>query len=299
MHSFLRTIGFSVGHINEYEINILLDEICRQYDHMVSVMGKQANAAFMELSRSFGEGIGITVCGQMDDRGFHRVNYFPYLKGSCVTSEENIAVQLRSDGDSYVGICDDGRVGVSLIFAVQNPGDYRRELRFHRLDKNVITTTLSGLSPEGCILLPIYRQEQENSEEIHFREDRSRTMAAAKNGDERAIQLLTLQDMDLYSMLQRRIAEEDVFSIVESSFMPYGMECDQYRILGQILSVREVRNTHTGESLYRMSINCNDLIFDICINRADLLGEPMAGRRFKGRIWLQGNINFRRKAGVL
>ena len=238
MHSFLRTIGFSDGHINEYEINILLDEICRQYDHMVSVMGKQANAAFMELSRSFGEGIGITVCGQMDGRGFHRVNYFPYLKGTGVTSEENIAVQLRSDGDSYVGICDDGRVGVSLIFAVQNPGDYRRELRFHRLDKNVITTTLSGLSPEGCILLPVYRQEQENSEEIHFREDRSRTMAAAKNGDERAIQLLTLQDMDLYSMLQRRIAEEDVFSIVESSFMPYGMECDQYRILGQILSVR-------------------------------------------------------------
>ena len=46
MHSFLRTIGFSDGHINEYEINILLDEICRQYDHMVSVMGKQANAAF-------------------------------------------------------------------------------------------------------------------------------------------------------------------------------------------------------------------------------------------------------------
>ena len=124
-------------------------------------------------------------------------------------------------------------------------------------------------------------------------------MAAAKNGDERAIQLLTLQDMDLYSMLQRRIAEEDIFSIVESSFMPFGMECDQYRILGKILSVREIRNTHTGEILYRMTLNCNDLIFDICINRADLLGEPMAGRRFRGRIWLQGNINFRRKSGVL
>jgi hypothetical protein len=25
----------------------------------------------------------------------------------------------------------------------------------------------------------------------------------------------------------------------------------------------------------------------------------MAGRRFRGRIWLQGNINFRRKSGVL
>jgi hypothetical protein len=299
MHSFLRAIGFSDGHINEYEMNILLDEICRQYDHMVSVMGNQADSAFLEISRSFGEGIGITVCGQMDGRGFHRVNYFPYLKGNGVTSEENIAVQPRSDGESYVGICDDGRVGVSLIFAVQNPGDYRRELRFHRLDKNVITTTLSGLSPEGSILLPVYRQEEKESEQHHYRETRSRTMAAAKNGDESAIQLLTLQDMDLYSMLQRRIGTEDVFSIVESRFLPYGMECDQYRILGEIISLREILNTHTGEKLYRMKINCSDLIFDICINRSDLFGEPAEGRRFRGRIWLQGNINFRRKAGVL
>ena len=117
--------------------------------------------------------------------------------------------------------------------------------------------------------------------------------------DEEAIESLTMEDMDTYAMISRRIQNEDILSIVDSYLMPYSMECDQYRILGKILSVREIRNTHTGEILYRMTLNCNDLIFDICINRADLLGEPMAGRRFRGRIWLQGNINFRRKAGVL
>ena len=68
MHSFLRTIGFSDGHINEYEINILLDEICRQYDHMVSVMGQQAHAASMGPSRYLGEGVAITDIGQAESR---------------------------------------------------------------------------------------------------------------------------------------------------------------------------------------------------------------------------------------
>lgn len=41
-----------------------------------------------------------------------------------------------------------------------------------------------------------------------------------------------------------------------------------------------------------MTINCNDLIFDVCINEEDLMGEPKVGRRFKGNIWLQGKIAF-------
>lgn len=41
-----------------------------------------------------------------------------------------------------------------------------------------------------------------------------------------------------------------------------------------------------------MTLECNDMDLDICINEKDLLGEPDVGRRFKGVIWLQGNINF-------
>ena len=41
-----------------------------------------------------------------------------------------------------------------------------------------------------------------------------------------------------------------------------------------------------------MTINCNELLFDICINKTDLLGEPEAGRRFKGTVWMQGYINY-------
>ena len=117
-------------------------------------------------------------------------------------------------------------------------------------------------------------------------------MAKARMGDEEAIESLTLEDIDLYSMVTQRLHQEDVFTIVDTFFMPYGMECDQYQIMGIINHVTTVRNPYTGEFVYQMNLECNDMTFDICINKADLTGEPAEGRRFKGVIWLQGRINF-------
>ena len=79
---------------------------------------------------------------------------------------------------------------------------------------------------------------------------------------------------------------EDIFSIVSSTFMPYGIESDQYSILGEILDYTIVEKEH----IYCMKIECNDLIFDVCINSKDLIGEPAVGRRFKGNIWMQGRV---------
>ncbi|MBQ3907312.1 MAG: DUF3881 family protein, partial [Lachnospiraceae bacterium] len=89
-----------------------------------------------------------------------------------------------------------------------------------------------------------------------------------------------------------RIRNEDVFSIVDTFFMPYGMECDQYSVMGEIVGMRKVKNSLTGEEVYVLTICSNELTFDVCINIIDLLGEPQVGRRFKGNIWLQGFINF-------
>ena len=46
------------------------------------------------------------------------------------------------------------------------------------------------------------------------------------------------------------------------------------------------------EKIYVMTIECNGLEFDICINKEDLLGEPEVGRRIKASIWLQGRLQF-------
>ena len=122
--------------------------------------------------------------------------------------------------------------------------------------------------------------------------NRGDLLAAAMEGDEDAMETLTMEDMDTYSMISERITTEDVFSIVDSYFMPYGNECDQYNLLGEILEFDCVKNKITGEEIYRMTLYCNDLQFDVCINKEDLLGEPAVGRRFKGIIWLQGQLHY-------
>lgn len=117
-------------------------------------------------------------------------------------------------------------------------------------------------------------------------------IAAAREGDQDAIESLTLEDIDMYATISRRAKKEDVLTIVESYFMPYGIACDQYSIMGDILGVETVQNSLTEEFIYILTLECNNLIFDVCINQKDLLGEPLPGRRFRGTVWIQGTVDF-------
>ena len=121
---------------------------------------------------------------------------------------------------------------------------------------------------------------------------RKQLLSAARNGDQTAIETLTLDDIDIYSKVSRRLISEDVFSIVDTYIMPYGVECDQYSILGEILEVHKAINRLTGVELYQLKVDVNELIFDVCVPVKEVLGEPDIGRRFKATIWLQGYLNF-------
>ncbi|MBR5316710.1 MAG: DUF3881 family protein, partial [Lachnospiraceae bacterium] len=138
----------------------------------------------------------------------------------------------------------------------------------------------------------ICKDEKKHEEVEKQRMERNSLIAAARNGDEDAIENLTLEDIDTYSLLSRRIAREDILSIVDNYFMPYGIESDQYAILGEIMDCRLLQNEYTGENIYAIEVLCNDIPFSICINQEDLYGEPAVGRRFKGTIWLQGSIYY-------
>lgn len=70
---------------------------------------------------------------------------------------------------------------------------------------------------------------------------RNQLIEAARRGDEDAIESLTLEDMDTYTTISRRIQKEDVFSLVDTYFMPYGVECDQYSVLGEITECHIVK----------------------------------------------------------
>ena len=158
-----------------------------------------------------------------------------------------------------------------------------------------VSTTFSGLSDKGEILLPICKSEEQLQSDREAVSKRNKLIAAARKGDEEAIESLTLEDMDTYTMISQRIQEEDLFTVIDTFMMPYGTECDLYQIMGEIKNVESAVNEYTDEKLYFMTLSCNDMIFDICINQKDLLGEPEEGRRFKGSIWMQGHINFEKE----
>ena len=92
---------------------------------------------------------------------------------------------------------------------------------------------------------------------------------------------LTMDDIDTYAMISQRLTKEDVFSIVDSFFMPSGLECDQYSVMGEITEMNTTKNAVTGEQVYELGLVCNDVPIDICINEKDLFGVPEVGRRFK------------------
>ena len=182
--------------------------------------------------------------------------------------------------------------GISLIFTLQNGIEYMRERQAGFTAGVTTSVTLSGLALSGMILLPVLKDESRLKSEQEASDNRKMLLNAARNGDQSAIETLTLDDIDIYSQVSRRLANEDVFSIVDTYFMPYGVECDLYSIMGEILAVRHRTNSATGVELYQMKLNVNEMQFDVCVPAEEVMGEPEIGRRFKGTIWLQGYINF-------
>ena len=47
--------------------------------------------------------------------------------------------------------------------------------------------------------------------------------------------------------------------------MPYGIECDRYSIMGEILEYRLTRNEITREDICIMKLDVNGLLFDVCV----------------------------------
>ena len=293
MHRFLRSVGFSTltstAEVQELVRDVILNADGRSY----TTDRENNDVVLVEFSRNFAENMGIAVCGELDDKDRFLYYYFyPYLKGTGISSMEDISIERHAATESYAGVCDDIKVGVTLIFYLQNMISYIKYRNRDALPVKGTSLTLSALSDQGSIMMPISKSEKQKKRVQRSSINRNQLIEAARKGDEDAIESLTLEDMDTYTAISRKIQKEDVFSLVDTYFMPYGVECDQYSILGEIQECHRVTNSMTGEHVWLMTLECNELNFDVCINEKDLFGEPMAGRRFKGVIWLQGAVNY-------
>ena len=289
MHKFLRAVGFS--NIRKKDLDIILEEIIEHPDVMRVTKDSIGNE-FSEILKFYGDNMGIMVRGSYDENDVFQINYYlPFSYYDGVSTQEQIDIEKHAEKESYAGVCDEVRLGVTLIFYLQNVADFLSEHRGNIHTKSLYGASLSALSVEGKILLPIQQKILEKQMANNKLETRKKLIAEAREGNEEAIENLSIQDLDMYSQLSKRIRKEDVFSIVSTSFMPYGIESDQYSILGEIIELEEVINPITEEKIYSMEVECNDMHFRLIINQNDLLGEPAVGRRFKGSIWLQGTVS--------
>ena len=291
MHSYLRAIGFS-NISSRIELEELFN-IMRQRHTKTSTVQINNLSTLTEISLEFADGIGITLRGEYDDKElFHMEHYYPFIIGQGVSTREEIGINKRVDTEAYTGMCDDYRLGVSLIFYMQNVIEYLEKKLQNMPLKTSFPVSLAALSLDGRILLSIEKDEvhvQNLSAETKYRNN---LIAEAKKGNQDAIDSLTIDDIDTYALVSRRAKKEDIYSIVDTCFIPFGSESDNYSIIATIIDCNQITNTYTNEELYDLQLSCNDISLRLCINKKDLQGEPQIGRRFKGNIWMQGYVSF-------
>ena len=290
MHSYLRAIGFSkIESRKAFEdiLNDVMESPTFKYTYEIS-----PNHILVQFIKEFGDNIGISLVGEYDEKGKFFLNYYtPFASAQVASSKEPVMINKRVDTDAYTGMCDDMRLGISLIFYLQNIIDYKK-CSDKSETKHPVDIYLYALSAEGKVLLGLSNEYTFSRKKILENHRKNKLIADAKNGNQEAIDALTMEELDTFAMVTRRSRTEDIYTLVEHSFIPFGSESDNYTLLGTILNWDTIKNDATGEEIYCLLINCNHLVFPVYINKNDLFGVPMIGRRFKGNVWMQGNIDF-------
>ena len=167
MHQYLKSIGFGNIRDKKQLIQIIRDVEESYTGHQLVTQDEVTDLC--EFDKEYGEGIGIKVCGDMDiDEQFDYRYYAPYFTGSGVTSYANVSVERRIDREAYVGICEDTKVGINLVFYLQNMMEYLRERQIGGKSIKYSSVTLSGLCNEGTILLPVRKSKEQELSLIHI-----------------------------------------------------------------------------------------------------------------------------------
>lgn len=316
MHQFLKSIGFHEYHTraNEQE---LFELICSEPDatHLLYDEEKECQIAY--YSKEVAPGVGIMVYGEFDydEEGeiFYPVYYYPYVENVHVSGKNVCEIFRRNAFEDYIANCDDYRFGVTLIFHVVNQAQLREELtkrsenqkqaenkrrnenekRYRKQNQKFIELryALTALAESGKILMPVMKTKAQVEEAKEESRKRSRLIERAKNENEEAITALMVNEMQMYTKMKDLIYQSDLYTLIDTYFMPNGVECDMYSLMGDIIELNKIQNQITKEWIYSMLIECNEVVMRVTINEKDLLGEPEVGRRFKGVVWMQAYVS--------
>ncbi len=306
MHLYARAVGLSEI-TSRSAMDTLLTEIIEkaikndnvcyysESDDDDSFYEAQINYPMLKIQKLTGyEDIGgISIRGYYnpDTKVFKQTFFFPYIIGSYEHFTKEITVERQSDKEAYMVHCNEPGKEIVPIYFLSNIVEYL----INENGKNTLNDKInyiSALSISGKIILPIKQSKAQILREQLKTKKRNRLVDLAMKGNVDAIGDLTMGDYDIISDIFDRVRKEDLYSIINSSFIPIGLECDKYSIIGNITDLIKINNEITGEEVYYMIMECNDNIISLGINSKDLYGVPQVGMRFVGKVWLQGSIDF-------
>lgn len=292
MHSYLRSIGLSSVDTKEKEDTLIHYVTSYSRKRKQISLSKKGDLQFAEYFCDLGGGFGVGVRGQIDENDkFYFDNYFPYLTSLSFGNSEDITIAKKAESDSFVVLFDDFRFSSSIVFYLQNCADYLMYSEDQLMDFK-FPVALTALAQSGTIIMPT-SSTKEYCEKLDENLDKEKSLVyAARNGDPIATEQLTLREVEQFTRVRKRIMKEDIFSIVETSFIPYGLESEIYKIFGCITEYSWSVNSYSGEQICILTVLCNGITIRVAVNEKDLIGVPEVGRRFRGVVWLQGEVEF-------
>ena len=79
MHQYLKAIGFENIQTRK-DLKKLLKDVEENFTHQ-TIVSYRPGEDFCEFQKEFGQDVGITLCGELDDEEhFEAAYYFPYLR---------------------------------------------------------------------------------------------------------------------------------------------------------------------------------------------------------------------------
>lgn len=299
MHRYMQAAGFI--DFDESALYKMIWQRIVQPEYLTLRLMLRRNTFVCEYRRPLSEHTGICAVVLFIGTEFRELQYYyPYFDRDVLSSESPCILERYTENENYAGILDESNLGISVIFFVNNSLDFKvLSLKgVMNEDTEFKGVSLSAFANEGIVILPVEESAapEENDSafsggQIILNQSRDDLLDAALSGDEEALESLTESDIINFKKLTDRIETEDLYSVINQSFMPCGVECDQYSIIGEIKEVKSEKNCLTGQDLWLLDVSCNDINFDLCIRKEGLTGEPLAGRRIKCRIWMQGKVD--------
>lgn len=210
----------------------------------------------------------------------------PFAEGDDVITPQDLSIEECAYG-GYYGVMEDPKNLLLLPFTCVNSENVRPGFVENA------KVSLHALSVKGKVILSAQTNRQEcvrySATPKNFLQRNTVPNEPALMSKDQLIQYIKEQDATTQKFWER-MKSETVYQIIETTMMPYGMDCTQYHVVGKICAVTEIKNEETGDLIYCIHLEAYQYRFPIYINKRDLLGDPAAGLRFKGNIQLQGVI---------